>query len=133
MILGKRKREAVVVKRSLQPKSALYDHISQPQSDAHEIFQHYFEAQFEPLAELALSNRPPDEQEGDADDQKDDSGGESETSEWDGISDAETASGAVEVVKHVLVTGSDDASVDSIEVKSFMVSYTIKRVCASHI
>lgn len=133
MMLGKWKRKVVVVKRSLQPNSALHDHIFQPQSDAHEVFQHYFEAQFEPLAELALPNRLPDEQEEDDENQKDDSDGESETSEWDGISDAETASGAIEEVKHVLVTGSDDTSVDSIEVKSFMVSYTINRVCTSQI
>lgn len=133
MILGKRKREVVVVKRSLQPKSALHDHIFLAQSDAHEVFQHYFEAQFEPLAELGLPNRLPDEQEEDDDDPKDDSDGESETSEWDGISDAETASGAIEVVKHVLVTGSDDTSVDSVEVKSFMVSYTMDHVCTSQI
>lgn len=133
MALGKRKREVAVVKRACATKSALQDHNLQPQPDAHEVFQHYFESQFEPLADLALPNWPQDEQE-EHDDQKDESSGASETSEWDGISDAETASGAVEVVKHELVTfGSEDASVDSVEIKTFMVSYTVTHFCTRQI
>lgn len=123
MILGKRKRDVAVVKRSPQPISVLHGQTSDSQLDAHEVFQHYFESHFEPLADLALPNRSAEEPERE-DDQKDDSDGASETSEWNGISDAETTSGAIEVVRHELgTTGLEDPSVDIKEVKTFMVSY----------
>lgn len=121
-MLGKRKRDVTVVKRPLQTRSAIDEHTSQPQSDAREVFKHYFEAQFEPLTDLALSTSSLTESKADGD-QQDRSDGESETSQWSGIVDAETASGAVEVTKHELVTESEDASIDSTEVKTFMVSY----------
>jgi hypothetical protein len=132
MALGKRKREVTVVQRSPRTKIALDEHSFKPQSNAHEVFQHYFESHFEPLTDLTLSKRSLEEQE-EYDYQQDGSGGESETSEWDGISDAETASGAVEVIKHEPVTGTEDAGDNRIEVKTFMVSYVATHFCTSQI
>jgi len=123
MILGKRKREVAVLKRSPQPISVLHGDSSEPHLNAHEVFQHYFEAHFEPLADLALPTRSTEEQER-KDDQKDESDGASETSEWNGISDAETTSGAVEVVEHELGTaGLENPNVDIKDIKTFMVRY----------
>lgn len=118
-MLGKRKRDITVIQRSLQSRSAPEERVSQPQSDAHEVFRRYFEAQFEPLAELALPQTFVNEEE----DQQGQSDDESEESTWDGVSDADIASDAVQVIKHGLVAELDDATIDSTELKTFMVSH----------
>jgi Domain of unknown function (DUF4602) len=112
-MLGKRKRNAVVVSRATGLESALDHSHTEPGAEAQDVFKRYFEAQFEPLPGLALRSQEPEEEYLSDED--------SEDSEWDGISDAETALNHVEVVEHVLATSSEDV-VDNTEVKTFMVS-----------
>ena len=98
-------------------ESELDDLASDPGDGTQNVFKQYFEARFEPLGDLALPT-PSLEEESDAEISYE----ESEVSEWDGISDAETAVGAVEVIEHEHVSEAEDNIVDSTEVKTFMVS-----------
>jgi hypothetical protein len=113
-MLGKRKRSAVVVSRATGLESALDHSRTEPRVEAQDVFKQYFEAQFEPLPGLALRSQGPEEEYSSDEDSQD--------SQWNGFSDAETAVNHVEVIEHGLTTGSEDVVVDNTEVKTFMVS-----------
>lgn len=83
-MLGKRKREAVVVSRSTEQEEVPVD----PPVDSHDLLRKYFEARFEPLEELQKTQAST----GNISDLQ--SEDESADSEWDGISDEDEDSDA---------------------------------------
>ena len=108
-MLGKRKREIVLMRGRKEEES------TESQSDHHQLFRQYFESRFEPLPEEeAQTPCLIDESDRDSDD--------SEESEWEGFSEEEHTSPAVQVVEHAKPATADSDDVQRSELKAFMAS-----------
>lgn len=134
-MIGKRKRETIVVRRETKEKSPVEDVKSGDYP--HDLFRKYFEAQFDPLPEsqsrktivvensqedddeIELSQNDDDEAEDEQDDTDD---GLSEASEWSGISEQVTNVPVVEVVDygHRADSSETDPNLKALQ-KAFMV------------
>jgi len=118
--LGKRKRDAVVARRKPAQNAQSAEVVSDQPDGIQDVLRQYFEANFEPLPQIALTSPAIVEDEIQ-------SGGVSDKdSEWEGLSEGEEEGEApsvqaVQVVEHRTDTDEADASARS-EYKHFMSS-----------
>ncbi len=114
-MLGKRKRATQVVSRREQ--SAENDEGSAtPLIDSYAIFRQHFEATFAPLPE-----QQPDKDRLQDEYDEDDSGTESEVSEWSGLSESDNDLPVVEVEEPALAEGGTGDQFHRARQKAFMV------------
>lgn len=112
-MLGKRKRRTAGPIENKRKESSEGSESSE--LDAQEIFRRHFEAQFEPLPEVAKPTISREE--------SDDGNEDKEEGEWDGISEEEEEEG-VQIVHHTNAE-SRMAAMSKEELKAFMVRYII--------
>ena len=107
-MLGKRKRDGVVLRRGLSPHDT--------DNSTHQLlFQHYFESRFQPLpkSETEVIHNIEEVSGNDSSDL--------EESEWEGLSETGT-SPEVEVVEHGISTGQISNDVERPASRAFMAS-----------
>lgn len=114
-MLGKRKRDIEVVPRRKNENENL-DETKSTTIDSNEVFRRHFEAQFGPLAEQDTGDDTDATQE-----DGDNSEGESDGSEWSGISGANEPI-MVEVVDSVSTSANKEDEFHRARQKAFMVS-----------
>jgi len=112
-MLGKRKRGHAAV-----PRQSLHDVEAEEvtnTSNALDLFKQYFEAKFEPLLQ-----EPGLQQASSTDEDGFEEKGQSETSDWSGLTENDTGVDEVQVIEHTVVSGAT-AEPGASEGKSFMV------------
>lgn len=96
-MLGKRKREHAAVPRQSVHQPQVQE--GQNAADRAELFRQYFEAKFQPLPQEFLVTHASN-----ADEDEAESGYQSDTSDWSGITENEADIEEVRVIKHTVVS-----------------------------
>ena len=115
-MLGKRKRDSAVLRRSLTSNT------TESEPNHQQLFKQYFESRFEPLPEEQLGTPSLIEEESQSDDS------ELKELEWDGFSDTENSITGVEVVDHAKKSTTEADDHQPTGFKSFMASFLAAQI-----
>ena len=119
-MVGKRKRDSAVVSRSTTAEDEETNTTPPIDTNPHDVFRKFFEAQFQPL-DLPGDQAKHDEDESEGGTDEEDTEGSESGSEWGGVSEEDDGNNKVEVVEHQALSRKKGDLLDKKARKAFMV------------